>query len=268
MKKIVSALMAVIMMFSVLCLSAYAQEEDPAYQSAFSDYLASDGAYAEKYAEALANMYQNNPEEFLKALSALSDEDVMQVSYALTGFIDLDSLAAQLNSFAITNIDSSSNALSIVREIVDTKIAEYASLAQEQYAGAPARHNRYLSSTNWSSGQDLDIYAQVRWNSNVPSIIAYVRNDGAKEPLSEVRMFYRTATSGAWTDGGVMSKSGDTYSYNFNGKFSTGTSVQWMVRLIRSGVTQAAFCPAKYYQPANNPNSTSNAYDFWTNTVT
>jgi len=126
---------------------------------------------------------------------------------------------------------------------------------------------RYLSSTNWNSGQDLDIYAQVRWNSNTPSIIAYVRNDGAKETLGEVRMFYRTTTSGAWTDGGVMSKSGDTYSYNFNGKFSVGTSVQWMVRLIRSGVTQAAFCPAKYYQPANNPNSTSYAYGYWTNTM-
>jgi len=184
MKKIVSALMAVIMMFSVLCLSAYAQEEDPAYQSAFSDYLASDGAYAEKYAEALANMYQNNPEEFLKALPALSDEDVMQVSYALTGFIDLDSLAAQLNSFAITNIDSSSNALSIVREIVDTKIAEYASLAQEQYAGAPARHNgfnekiirRFIDRN--TSGYDAEFFELIgRAYQKDPTLFVHTVND-------------------------------------------------------------------------------------------
>ena len=40
---------------------------------------------------------------------------------------------------------------------------------------------RYLTSNNWASGQDLDIYSQVRWNDNKPSIIAYIRNDGAKQ---------------------------------------------------------------------------------------
>lgn len=127
---------------------------------------------------------------------------------------------------------------------------------------------RYLTSSHWASGQDLDIYSQVRWNNNTPSIIAYIRDDGAKKSLSEVRMYYRTTTSGAWTDGGVMTKSGDTYTYNFNGKFSTGTTVYWMVRLTRSGVSQTAFCPAKYYQPANDPNASANPYGYWTNTMT
>lgn len=126
---------------------------------------------------------------------------------------------------------------------------------------------RYLSSSNWGAGQDLDIYSQVHWNNNTPSIIAYIRNDGDKKPMSEVRMCYRTTTSGAWTGGGVMTQSGDTYTYNFNGKFSTGTTVYWMVRLTRSGVSQTAFCPAKYFHPANNPNSSSYPYGYWTNTM-
>lgn len=128
----------------------------------------------------------------------------------------------------------------------------------------------YRYTTNWNSGRDLDIYALVQWNAsgaNTPSLIAYVRNDGAKEPLSEVRMYYRTTTSGAWTDGGVMTKSGDTYSYNFNGKFARGTTVYWMVRLKRSGVSLAVFCPAKFYQPDNNPNASSYAYGYWTNVM-
>lgn len=127
---------------------------------------------------------------------------------------------------------------------------------------------RYLSSSNWASGQDLDIYSQVRWNNNTPSIIAYIRDDGVKKSLAEVRMYYRTTTSGAWTDGGPMTKSNDTYTYDFNDIFSTGTTVYWMVRLTRSGVSQTAFCPAKYYQPANNPNASVNPYGYWTNTMT
>lgn len=126
---------------------------------------------------------------------------------------------------------------------------------------------RYLSSKNWTSGQDLDIYSQVQWNNNTASIIAYIRDDGAKKSLSEVRMYYRTTPSGAWTDGGTMTKSGDTYSYDFGSLFPSGTTVYWMARLTRSGVSQTAFCPAKYYQPTSNPNSTSYPYGYWTNTI-
>ena len=45
------------------------------------------------------------------------------------------------------------------------------------------------------------------------------------------------------------------------------TTVYWMVRLTRSGVSQTAFCPAKYFHPANNPNSSSYPYGYWTNTM-
>lgn len=124
---------------------------------------------------------------------------------------------------------------------------------------------RHLSSSSWASGQDLDIYSQVRWNDNRPSIIAYVRDETGKTALSEVYMFYRTTPTGKWTEGGVMTKSGDTYTYDFNGKFPKGTTIYWMVRLTRSGVPQPAFCPAKFYQPDKNPNGPSAAYGYWTN---
>jgi len=126
---------------------------------------------------------------------------------------------------------------------------------------------RYLASTSWNSGKDLDIYAVVGWNGNAASLTAYIRNDGVKEYFSEVRMYYRTVTGGAWTDGGTITRSGDEYTYSFAGKVASGTSVQWMVRFTRSGVTQTAFCPAKFYQPDNNPNSSAYAYGYWTNTV-
>ncbi|XID93714.1 DUF6597 domain-containing transcriptional factor [Paenibacillaceae bacterium WGS1546] len=102
--------------------------------------------------------------------------------------------------------------------------------------------------------------------TNTASFTAYIRNDGVKQYFSEVRIYYRT-TSGAWTDGGTITRSGDVYSYNFTGKVPSGTSVQWMFRIMRSGVSQAAFGPAKFYQPDNNPNASSYAYDYWTNTV-
>ena len=92
-------------------------------------------------------------------------------------------------------------------------------------------------------------------------------DDGTKRNFDEVRMYYRTTTSGTWTDGGAITRSGDTYSYNFAGKVASGTSVQWMMRLKRSWVNQTAFCPAKYYQPNNDPNATTYPYGYWTNTV-
>ena len=126
---------------------------------------------------------------------------------------------------------------------------------------------RHLATTNWGSGRDLDIYAQVRWNNNAPSIIAYVMDDGSKVPLKSVEMYYRTTPTGRWTEGGTMTKSGDTYSYDFGSRFPSGTTVYWMVRLTRTNVAQRAFCPAKYYQPIADPNNSAEPYGYWVNTV-
>lgn len=128
-------------------------------------------------------------------------------------------------------------------------------------------YRHLIGSSYWNGVRDLDIYAQVEWSVSTASLIAYAKDEHGKTALEEVRMFYRTTPSGAWTDGGTMSKSGDTYSYNFSGKVPKDSTVYWMVRLKRTGVAQVAFCPAKYYQPASNPNSTSYAYGYWQNVV-
>lgn len=127
---------------------------------------------------------------------------------------------------------------------------------------------RHLSQSCWKSGMDLDIFSQVNWKDNIASLTAYIMNEGQKEDLAEVRIYYRTTSSGAWTDGGTMNKSGDTYTYDFSGKFSRGTNVYWMVRLKRSGINQAAFCPAKYHQPNNNPNSSALPYAYLLSQIT
>lgn len=75
---------------------------------------------------------------------------------------------------------------------------------------------RHLSQSCWKSGMDLDIFSQVNWKDNIASLTAYIMNEGQKEDLAEVRIYYRTTSSGAWTDGGTMNKSGDTYTYDFS----------------------------------------------------
>lgn len=128
---------------------------------------------------------------------------------------------------------------------------------------------RYLANENneWNAGKDLDIYAYVSWDHGTASLDAYIMNDGYKEDLAAVEMYYRTTPSGKWIEGGTMQKSGDTYSYNFREVLPTGTTVYWMVRLTRSGISQRAFCPAKYFQPDADPNYSAEPYDFFTNVV-
>lgn len=126
----------------------------------------------------------------------------------------------------------------------------------------------YLASNKWASGKDLDIYSQAKWSNNTASLVAYIRDDGVKRDLAEVRIYYRGTQTGSWIDGGVMSKNGDVYSYNFKGIYPTGSNVYWMVRLTRTGISQAAFAPAKFFQPDNNPNASAYAYEYWVNTIT
>ncbi len=128
---------------------------------------------------------------------------------------------------------------------------------------------RYLANENneWNAGKDLDIYAYVSWDYGTASLDAYILDDCVKKDLAEVRMFYRLTTSGEWIDGGIMQKSGDTYSYNFREILPRGTTVYWMVRLTRSGISQRAFCPALYRRPAADPNEPIEPYAYFTNVV-
>ena len=126
---------------------------------------------------------------------------------------------------------------------------------------------RHLPADKWNSGKDLDIYAYVSWDYGTASLDAYIMNDGYKEDLAAVEMYYRLTPSGEWIEGGAMQKSGDTYSYNFREILPRGTTVYWMVRLTRSGISQRAFCPALYRWPAADPNEPVEPYAFFTNVV-
>jgi hypothetical protein len=67
-----------------------------------------------------------------------------------------------------------------------------------------------------------------------------------------------------------MTRSGYVYSYNFSGKYPIGTSINWLVRMKRSGLGDKypyCFARAKYYQPNENPNATSYAYAYFINTI-
>ncbi len=126
---------------------------------------------------------------------------------------------------------------------------------------------RHLSSSYWNSGKDLDSYSAVTWSNNTAYFTAYEMTVGDKDYF-EVNLFYRTVTGGTWIDGGVLTRSGDDYRYDFTGKFPVGTNVQWMFRLKLSDVSQNAFGKAKFFKPDNNPNATTNAYAYWSNTIT
>ncbi|MDR1736370.1 MAG: M23 family metallopeptidase [Oscillospiraceae bacterium] len=126
----------------------------------------------------------------------------------------------------------------------------------------------YRHTSSWNAGKALDAYSLVEWTSNTASFYAYVMDDGTASAFSEVKLYYRTTNGGTWTEvAAPLTHSNYKYSYNFTGKVPPGTAVQWMFRLTRSGVTEKAFGPAKYYQPPANPNSSPLTYAYWTNIV-
>ncbi len=89
---------------------------------------------------------------------------------------------------------------------------------------------------------------------------------------SEVEILHRKAGTSTWRDGGSMYYKGNyIYEYYFYGKYPAGTSINWLVRIKRSGLSVYVYsycwAPAKYDQPDPNPNSTSNPYAYYTNTI-
>jgi len=129
----------------------------------------------------------------------------------------------------------------------------------------------YRNASAWNYGRNVDVYSQCQWNSNTAKITAVFSawdNDNDEIP-AEVRIYHRKAGTSSWTDGGVMSRNGFDYTYDFSGKYSSGTSVEWLVRIKRNvGVSRPyAWAPSKYYNPDPNPNATSYRYAYFTNTV-
>jgi hypothetical protein len=133
----------------------------------------------------------------------------------------------------------------------------------------------YRWTSYWCNGEDLDSFKQVNWNwdngLNTARITIYFMDDPYKYiSPSEVEIFHRKAGTSTWTDGGSMYYKGNyIYEYYFYGKYPSGTTINWLVRIKRSGLSVYSYCwaPAKYDQPDPNPNSTSNPYAYYTNTI-
>lgn len=132
---------------------------------------------------------------------------------------------------------------------------------------------QYRWTSQWNSGCEVDSFSRVQWNTpstNYASITAYFKDEYGYNLPSEVKLYHRRNGTSAWTDGGSMTYAGNyIYTYNFSGKYSTGTNVDWLVRINRGGLSSYSYCwaPAKYAQPDPNPNNTANPYAYYTNTI-
>lgn len=129
------------------------------------------------------------------------------------------------------------------------------------------------SGSAWDNGRFVDVFSQVLWLGNgkmqITSSFSGANNDNTEKPY-EVRMFYRPVGTVSWIDGGVLTNSsGYNYTYDFTNKVSSGTTIEWTVRITRnlSITNKYMFAPAKFYNPSPNPNATSYKYAKFTNTV-
>lgn len=165
--------------------------------------------------------------------------------------------------------------------------AKGARIGASGYATAPHLHfggtnstpqwyrneTQYRWTTEWNGGRDTDSFSRVLWNypsANCAAITAYFKDSGGNSLPAEVRIFHRSAGTSAWTDGGLMTYAGSyVYTYNFTGRYPAGTSINWLVRIQRGGLTVYSYCwaPAKYDQPDPNPNATAYPYAYYTNTI-
>lgn len=130
----------------------------------------------------------------------------------------------------------------------------------------------YRNASAWNYGRDVDVYSQCQWLYNDTAKITAVFSGAGNthnESPAEVRIYHRQAGGSNWIDGGSMTKSGFEYTYSFDSLYSSGTTIEWMVRIKRNiGLSKPyAWAPSKYYNPDANPNATSYRYAYFTNTV-
>lgn len=153
----------------------------------------------------------------------------------------------------------------------------FGAYSKNEIAGRKAYRTEtlYRDTASWNYGRNLDVFSQAKFlSSKIAQITVVFSGTGNThtEVPSAVTLFYRTAGSSNWIQGGAMQRIGTTFDYKFDFQnvVPTGTNIQWMARITRNlGITYPyAWAPAKYYRPDTNPNSTSNAYGYFPNTVT
>jgi murein DD-endopeptidase MepM/ murein hydrolase activator NlpD len=129
----------------------------------------------------------------------------------------------------------------------------------------------YRWTSNWNAGRDVDSFSREQWNGSSCNITAYFKDEAGTYIPYEVRLYHRKNGTSTWTDGGNMTAIGyNIYSYNFSGKYPSGTTINWLVRIKRGGLGSTycwCFAPAKYNQPDPNPNASAYRYAYFTNTI-
>jgi hypothetical protein len=133
----------------------------------------------------------------------------------------------------------------------------------------------YTTIAAWDYGRRLDFISGGGWDA-VNHIASYYCYAAVEVSQSESVaqgdvVFFHRLTSGAWSST-VGTKNGNQFSIDLTGRYPSGSQVQWMVRCSRTSKKTTAnpywaFEPPKYYQPDFDPNSTAQAYPFFTSTM-
>lgn len=133
----------------------------------------------------------------------------------------------------------------------------------------------YRTITAWDNGRLLDFMSNSTWDStnHVAATYCYAADEVSQnEAVAQGDVvFYHRLTAGAWS-ATVGTKSGNRFSIDLTGVYSSGSQIQWMVRCSRTskiGVANPywAFEPPKFAQPDFNPNATAQLYRYFASTM-
>lgn len=136
----------------------------------------------------------------------------------------------------------------------------------------------YTQETDWRGGSMLDFISFPNWRSNYASVFAYGfdQNMPYYKPIAarDVWFFHRISGSGSpWNRQQAKKGANDSFYFNFGDKYPNNTLVEWMVQANRTDLKNTgfpyywAYYPAKFAQPASDPNSTPNTFNGLVSTV-
>ena len=128
----------------------------------------------------------------------------------------------------------------------------------------------YRSASSWNYGRNCDTFSQMQWNNNTASVTLVFSGSGNThtEKPSAAQIYYRVHGTTNWLGPyNMVNSSGYTYTYNFRNLVSSGTEIDWVVRYRRSSPAKYMWAPAKFYNPASDPNGSTLKWAYATNTV-